>query len=109
QRSACRHGGHAMKLGAEPKKVAILGVLLLVAAISAYINLSPATPERPRQTSSRNTAAKPGTSPATPSTGSSTAPRGGVIRRGSGASRDARTGDFRPVFRSTQNDAQLDP
>lgn len=97
-----------MKLGAEPKKVAILGALLLVAAISAYINLGSSAPERPRHTSSRSTPPKPTLSTAAPAHPAS-APRGGAVRRAAGGSAEARTGDFRPVFRSNRSDAQPDP
>jgi len=97
-----------MNLGAEPKKVIILAVLLVVAAISAYINLGSDTPARPRQISTQGTTARPN-APATGVTApTASAPRG-VVRRGSGGSGDARTGDFRPVFRPSRSDAQLDP
>ncbi len=101
-----------MKLGAEPKKVIILGVLLAIAAISAYMNLVPSTPDRPRQTAGKAASAKPAPLPSTAQQGqqsTSAAPRGGVVRRGAAGSNQGRSGDFRPVFRPERGDAQLDP
>lgn len=99
-----------MKLGAEPKKVVILGVLLLVAAISAYINLAPSTPERPRSTARGTPSpAKPAPLPAAQGTASeNAASRGGAVR-GRSASPQGRTGEFRPVFRPERSEARLDP
>lgn len=98
-----------MKLGAEPKKVAILLVLLGIAAISAWMNFfgdespSPrparpnATPEAPRHTpppAGRETEA--------------TVPRGGLVRA-SRSPADQRLGEFRPVFKSERRGEALDP
>lgn len=102
-----------MNLGAEPKKVAILGGLVIVAAISAYINLMPSTPA---PANNRGSASRP-TSPAKPATGGNAAalpstpsqtPRGGAVRGRGSASGQGKTGEFRPVFRPDRYDARLD-
>lgn len=102
-----------MKLGAEPKKVAILGALLAVAAISAYINLwpsSPATKQASRTANPRPTGGLAPTAPlpGTESAGSATTPRGGALRRAAGAG-SAGGGEFRPVFKTERGGAALDP
>jgi hypothetical protein len=48
-----------VKFGAEPKKVAILGGLLVVAAVALYMNMSDDTPAGPRPVSSPAASAQP--------------------------------------------------
>jgi hypothetical protein len=103
-----------MKLGAEPKKMAVLGVLLAVAAVSAYINLMPSAPGpgggRPTgSAASRPSSTPPSTAPAARTETTSNAPRGGAVRRASGAGGGGRSGEFRPVFKAERSDSQLDP
>lgn len=108
-----------MKLGAEPKKVVILAVLLVIVVISVWMNYfagdaEPAPSARPtppraasqpavaaqretgnRGTGNRETAVAP--------------PRGGLVRGPRGAGADQRLGEFRPVFKSERRGETLDP
>lgn len=111
-----------MKLGAEPRKVVILAVLLLVAAVSAWLNFSgdATSPPEHSQPAVRPNSQKPanaantgpaGTSTSTASTASTaaSAPRGGLVRASRSAGADQRLGDFRPVFKSERRGESLDP
>lgn len=100
-----------MKLGAEPKKVAILAVLLLVAAISAWMNFfgestgsppsnSASTPPRPSATAQ---------SAGGSATTQSAVPRGGLVRGAARAQGNQGLGEFRPVFKSERRGQALDP
>lgn len=83
-----------MKLGAEPKKVVILGVLLLVAAYFLYTNLSsspaPESSSHPSHTSISDLASPPSPGVVVPATT--------VGSRGE-SSRRANTQEFRPSFK----------
>jgi len=102
-----------MKLGAEPKKVLILGLLLAVAAISAYWNMGPSTPQPARNRGTSPVSAgdsAPATVPLAPSAPPNNAvPRGGAVRRAAPAGVSGRSGEFRPVFKAERSDTQLDP
>ena len=101
-----------MKLGAEPKKVVILSVLLLVAAISAWINFFGDDPgassaRRPTAPAQRPAAKSASTETATTA---ATPPRGGLVRGGPARGRnDQNLGEFRPVFKSERRGQALDP
>ncbi|MCW5963399.1 MAG: hypothetical protein KIT83_05125 [Bryobacterales bacterium] len=105
-----------MNLGAEPKKVAILAGLLAVAAISAYINLAPSSPEpaRNRRTpaTARPASASSGSAttngPGAPAEGSA-GPRGGAVRGARPGGAAGRSGEFRPVFKPERSETRLDP
>lgn len=99
-----------MKLGAEPKKVAILAVLLVIVVISVWMNYftgeqqptsatrpnpARATPQQPAPAVNREAAVAP--------------PRGGLVRSPRGAAADQRLGEFRPVFKSERRGEALDP
>lgn len=112
-----------MKLGAEPKKVAILAVLLAIAAVSLWMNVF--SDDTPAANPARRTppAAAPATTnqPAAASVSGATpgAPRGGIVREGPvrggvvrgtrGAATDQRLAEFRPVFKSERRGEALDP
>ncbi len=102
-----------MTLGAEPKKVLVLGVLLAVAAVSAYINLAPTSPptsgRRPAPASSTIAPSATAAVNTQQETAASTAPRGGVVRRAATPGGGGRAGEFRPVFKPERSDSRLDP
>ncbi|MDZ7637991.1 MAG: hypothetical protein U5J83_07035 [Bryobacterales bacterium] len=108
-----------MKLGAEPRKVVILAVLLVIGAISIWMNYfsngsgTPAnTRPNPPKPAAQTTAS--GAATASPSaTGNSgaaaTQPRGNLVRSARGVGADQRLGEFRPVFKSERRGESLDP
>ncbi|MCC6265279.1 MAG: hypothetical protein IT169_17020 [Bryobacterales bacterium] len=103
-----------MKLGAEPKKVAILAVLLVIGAISVWMNgfggeAGPSPAARPAPT--RGTPAPAVTPPpmAVPRGAAIEPPRGGLVRGARGAGAEQRLGEFRPVFKSERRGEGLDP
>ena len=103
-----------MKLGAEPRKVAILVVLLVIAAVSLWMNvlsgdIPPANPAR-RATPGSTTpsAVKPAAVASNP-TVAPAAPRGGLVRATRGGPGDQRLSEFRPVFKSERRGEVLDP
>jgi hypothetical protein len=111
-----------MKLGAEPKKVAILAVLLVIAAVSFWMNVfsddTPAAnpaqrPASPPPAASSAPAAISRPANATTTAGEqpaqSVTPRGSVVRAQRAGSGDQRLAEFRPVFKSTRRGEALDP
>jgi hypothetical protein len=98
-----------MKLGAEPKKVVILAVLLVVAAVVLYLNFfsgSP-SPQRSRPARSASDSGASGTSGA--AAGRSRRSQVAVRARETDPSINQRLQGFRPVFKSSRSDEQLDP
>ena len=96
-----------MKVGAEPKKVAILAGLLVIATVSVWMNYfagepqpSPAARPAPPRATQPAAVVPPEVEPAPP--------RGGLVR-GRGAGADQRLGEFRPVFKSEKRGEALDP
>jgi hypothetical protein len=88
-----------VNLGAEPKKVAALGVLVLVGGYLIYTNVFSSSSEAPQNRPAKTAAEIPAIK-ATPQT---TAPR----RPGSGRSREA--SDFRPPYRKSRPEDRPDP
>lgn len=86
-----------MKLGAEPKKLAMLGGLLVVAAIVFYVNSSPSGPEYSPATSKSGTAARPAAPQAAP-----------APERASRSTRPAER-EFRPHVGPKRGEARPDP
>src|SRR5262245_36140834 len=86
-----------MKFGAEPKKVAILGGLVLAGAYLFYDNVlsSPSAPAETRSTPARATPAQPAVSPSLPA------------RRVAARSRS--TEDFRPSLKPRRAEDRVDP
>lgn len=107
-----------MKLGAEPKKVAILAVLLVIAMVSLWMNVfsedtPAANPARrstatPAPVATTPGAAKPAAVPSNATLAPATA-RGGLVRGTRGGSTDQRLSEFRPVFKSERRGEALDP
>ncbi|MFN7935366.1 MAG: hypothetical protein U0R19_18700 [Bryobacteraceae bacterium] len=95
-----------MNLGAEPKKVAALGALMLLGAYSFYTNVlsDPAVPEQARKSTSAPAAATPG-APVTPAA-RETARRTEERKMLSGRQS---VGDFKPVVRSGNEKERPDP
>lgn len=103
-----------MKLGAEPKKVAILAVLLVIVVISVWMNYFAGEPEpTPSARPAPPRAAQQPAVAAQSETGNRetavTPPRGGLVRGPRGAGADQRLGEFRPVFKSERRGEALDP
>ncbi|MCZ2155700.1 MAG: hypothetical protein LC114_17680 [Bryobacterales bacterium] len=104
-----------MKLGAEPEKVAILAVLLVVAGVSAWVNfrgdeVQMARPQRQAAVPSQPRVL----SPVVDHDAATEAPRGGLVRGTRGSTADQRLGEFRPVFKSERrgevlNLSKIDP
>lgn len=103
-----------MNFGAEPKKVAVLVVLLVGAAISAYINLVPSSPDPARNRRTPVTASQGGAAPGLAATAPTASPReegprGGAVRATPPGGGGGRSGEFRPVFKTERRDAGLNP
>lgn len=102
-----------MKLGAEPKKVAILAVLLVIAAVSAWMNLFDGETE---PAPAARTAPTRGTAPSragdlpveVPREAAVEPPRGGLVRSARSGGAEQRLGEFRPVFKSERRGEALD-
>jgi hypothetical protein len=106
-----------MKLGAEPKKVAILAVLLVIAMVSLWMNVF--SDDTPAANPARRTTTAPAAGPATPAaakpptvasnTAAPATPRGGLVRGTRAGVADQRLSEFRPVFKSERRGEALDP
>lgn len=101
-----------MTLGAEPKKVAILSGLMIVAVVMLYINVfsGPGTPPSSSPAPSAKSTPQTAAPPITPPGARSSRPSGPSIRR---AGRTASRGEFKPTLKFTENNrpdpTKIDP
>ncbi len=102
-----------MKLGAEPKKIAMLGGLGLLAAYSIYTNLL-SGPDIPASARQSQTAARPATGAANPDSGAAPTPAQQQTaerlaqRRQVMGGRQA-VGEFRPTLKPARPEDRADP
>jgi hypothetical protein len=98
-----------MKLGAEPKKIALLGVLLVGVAVSFYVNSGPSVPDGAR--TSARTAGRPAAPSPVPDIGRSPNVTPRPARTSS--SRAVSLQEFKPTMKRKPEDridpAQVDP
>ena len=92
-----------MKLGAEPKKTAILAVLLGVAAVVFLMN---STSDGPETSATRPS---PAAVPSTPAIGPRTAPQPAARRAASRSSRERTLQEFRPSLKPKKPEERADP
>jgi hypothetical protein len=96
-----------MKFGAEPKKVAILGGLTLVAAYFLYTDLM-SSPTRSSEPAARRTSVRPSVSEVTPSAAPEPAPVQTAVARTLAMRRSEQ--EFRPSFKNKGIDpSTIDP
>ncbi|MGH9627257.1 MAG: hypothetical protein ACRD7E_02670, partial [Bryobacteraceae bacterium] len=89
-----------MNLGAEPKKLAILGALLVLAVVVLYINSSPDLPEEARRSGSAGT---------TPAASSGAAAPQPVSQRQANRTAGRTLREFRPSLKPPRPEDRPDP